>query len=137
MSILKDCLQHTDLTVIFASWSEVLHLIKDSFDNKDSFYSTEYFMEVFRNTDLLVIDDIGSEKITEWSMSLLTEVLDARTKTIITTNLKSDEIRKNIITGHIAVCSEVLEKKHSILKILKISVLVNCHSRRSNENNNH
>ena len=94
MSILKDCLQHTDLTVIFASWSEVLHLIKDSFDNKDSFYSTEYFMEVFRNTDLLVIDDIGSEKITEWSMSLLTEVLDARTKTIITTNLKSDEIRK-------------------------------------------
>lgn len=43
-------------------------------------------------------------------MSLLTEVLDARTKTIITTNLKSDEIRKNIITGHIAVCSEVLEK---------------------------
>lgn len=94
MSILKDCLEHTDLTVIFASWSEVLHLIKDSFDNKDSFYSTEYFMEVFRNTDLLVIDDIGSEKITEWSMSLLTEVLDARTKTIITTNLKSDEIRK-------------------------------------------
>ena len=94
-------------------------------------------MEVFRNTDLLVIDDIGSEKITEWSMSLLTEVLDARTKTIITTNLKSDEIRKNIITGHIAVCSEVLEKKHSILKILKISVLVNCRSRRSNENNNH
>ncbi|MDD0460717.1 hypothetical protein PSZ84_23225, partial [Shigella sonnei] len=72
------------------------HLIKDSFDNKDSFYSTEYFMEVFRNTDLLVIDDIGSEKITEWSMSLLTEVLDARTKTIITTNLKSDEPLTNL-----------------------------------------
>lgn len=94
MSILKDCLKHADLTVIFASWSEVLHLIKDSFDNKDSFYSVEYFMNIFRSTDLLVIDDIGSEKITEWSMSLLTEVLDARTKTIITTNLTSEELRR-------------------------------------------
>ena len=92
MSILKECVVHGDLTVIFASWSEVLHLIKDSFSNKDSFYTQEYFMDIFRNTDLLVIDDIGSEKITDWSMSLLTDVLDARTKTIITTNLNSDEL---------------------------------------------
>lgn len=92
MSILKECIVHGDLTVIFASWSEVLHLIKDSFSNKDSFYTQEYFMDIFRNTDLLVIDDIGSEKITDWSMSLLTDVLDARTKTIITTNLNSDEL---------------------------------------------
>ncbi|WP_270219945.1 ATP-binding protein [Lactococcus lactis] len=92
MSILKECIVHGDLTVIFASWSEVLHLIKDSFSNKDSFYTQEYFMDIFRNTDLLVVDDIGSEKITDWSMSLLTDVLDARTKTIITTNLNSDEL---------------------------------------------
>ena len=92
MSILKECIVHGDLTVIFASWSEVLHLIKDSFSNNDSFYTQEYFMDIFRNTDLLVIDDIGSEKITDWSMSLLTDVLDARTKTIITTNLNSDEL---------------------------------------------
>ena len=92
MSILKECIVHGNLTVIFASWSEVLHLIKDSFSNKDSFYTAEYFMDIFRNTDLLVIDDIGNEKITDWSMSLLTDVLDARTKTIITTNLNSSDL---------------------------------------------
>ena len=94
MSILKSCLDVDDLSVIFASYSEVLRLIKDSFNNKDSFYSLEYFMEIFRNTDLLVLDDIGSEQITEWSQALLTDVLDGRTKTIITTNLSSDELRK-------------------------------------------
>lgn len=92
MAILKECLKASDISVIFVSWSEVLRLIKSSFKDKDSKYSPEYFSEIFRNTDLLVIDDLGSEKITEWSEELLTDILDARTKTIITTNLTSEEL---------------------------------------------
>lgn len=94
MSILKSCLEDEGMSVIFASFSEVLHLIKDSFNNKQSKYTQEYFMSLFRKTDLLVLDDIGSEQITEWSETLLTDVLDGRTKTIITTNLSSSELNK-------------------------------------------
>lgn len=94
ISILKSCLEVNGMSVLFASFSEVLHLIKDSFSNRDSKYSQEYFMRIFRDVDLLVLDDIGSEQITEWSQALLTDVLDGRTKTIITTNLSSEDLKR-------------------------------------------
>lgn len=93
MSVLKDCLENSNLTVIFASWSEVLAKIKDSFNNRDQIYTEDYFRAVLKNVDLLVLDDVGSEKVTDYSISLLTDVLDGRTKTIITTNLTSKELQ--------------------------------------------
>lgn len=93
MAVLKECLQNEDMTVLFMSFSEVLDLMKDYFSDKSSIYSPEYFKRLMSDVNLLVIDDIGAEKITEYSQDVLTKVLDGRTSTIITTNLNSEELQ--------------------------------------------
>ncbi|MFK4914577.1 ATP-binding protein [Lactococcus petauri] len=93
MAVLKECLENENTTVLFISFSEMLDLMKDYFGNKSSQYSPEYFKRLMSEVDLLVIDDIGAEKITEYSQDVLTKVLDSRTETIITTNLDSKELR--------------------------------------------
>lgn len=93
MSILKQYLASGEHTALFVSYSHVIRLIKDSFNNRESKYTQNSVMSLLTNVDLLVIDDVGSENTSDFSEELLTDVLDGRLSTIITTNLSSDELR--------------------------------------------
>lgn len=95
MAILKSYLESGEKTALFVSYSHVVRLIKDSFNNRDSVYTQNNIMSLLTNVDLLVIDDIGSENNSDFSEELLTDVLDGRISTIITTNLSSEELRGN------------------------------------------
>lgn len=93
MAILKSYLESGEKTALFVSYSHVVRLIKDSFNNRDSIYTQNNIMRLLTNVDLLVMDDIGSENNSDFSEELLTDVLDGRISTIITTNLSSEELR--------------------------------------------
>ena len=93
MAILKSYLESGEKTALFVSYSHVVRLIKDSFNNRDSIYTQNNIMGLLTNVDLLVMDDIGSENNSDFSEELLTDVLDGRISTIITTNLSSEELR--------------------------------------------
>ncbi|QIW50764.1 ATP-binding protein [Lactococcus raffinolactis] len=93
MAILKSYLESGEKTALFVSYSHVVRLIKDSFSNRDSIYTQNNIMGLLTNVDLLVMDDIGSENNSDFSEELLTDVLDGRISTIITTNLSSEELR--------------------------------------------
>ena len=95
MAILKSYLESGEKTALFVSYSHVIRLIKDSFNNRDSVYTQNNIMGLLTNVDLLVMDDIGSENNSYFSEELLTDVLDGRISTIITTNLSSEELRGN------------------------------------------
>ena len=95
MAILKSYLESGEKTALFVSYSHVVRLIKDSFNNRDSVYTQNNIMGLLTNVDLLVMDDIGSENNSDFSEELLTDVLDGRISTIITTNLSSEELRGN------------------------------------------
>ena len=95
MAILKSYLESGEKTALFVSYSHVVRLIKDSFNNRDSIYTQNNIMSLLTNVDLLVMDDIGSENNSDFSEELLTDVLDGRVSTIITTNLSSEELRGN------------------------------------------
>lgn len=95
MAILKSYLESGEKTALFVSYSHVVRLIKDSFNNRDSIYTQNNIMGLLTNVDLLVMDDIGSENNSDFSEELLTDVLDGRISTIITTNLSSEELRGN------------------------------------------
>lgn len=95
MAILKSYLESGEKTALFVSYSHVVRLIKDSFNNRDSVYTQNNIMNLLTNVDLLVMDDIGSENNSDFSEELLTDVLDGRISTIITTNLSSEELRGN------------------------------------------
>lgn len=53
--------------------------------------------DVARECDLLVLDDLGRERMTEWTIERLTGVLDGRwsngKRTVITTNLSGEAVR--------------------------------------------
>ncbi|MGF2053660.1 ATP-binding protein [Vagococcus fluvialis] len=100
MSILKLVNENFDGSCLFVSISDVLRLVKDSFNNPKSKYTENNMTNLLIKADLLVLDDFGSEssfkaentESSEYNQKFLFNVLNARTRTIITTNLTSDQM---------------------------------------------
>ena len=81
--------------------------VKDSFQNKESRYTEENMTQLLRRVDLLVLDDVGSEsslqrlqhfgqdpqqiESSRYNQEFLYGILNARGRTILTTNLNSEE----------------------------------------------
>jgi DNA replication protein DnaC len=84
---------------LFVSVDAMLRKIKDTFSNKDSKYSEEYFNELLSTVDYLVLDDIGAETgaidttktATDFVQRVLYGITTVRQDkaTIVTTNLDS------------------------------------------------
>ena len=92
MAILKDFNEHQSVSAMFVSYTQLIRLIKSSFSDKSSRYTQENMLYLLSKPDLLVLDDIGSEKKTEFNEELLTDILETRTSTIITTNYNAKEL---------------------------------------------
>lgn len=78
----------------FVSSFKVLLEIKQTYQNKR--FSESEIIEKYSNIGLLVIDDLGSENVTDWSISSLYQIIYNRINflkpTIITTNKTIDEL---------------------------------------------
>jgi len=75
---------------------DLLTRIKRTYEKKDDTAEVA-IMRVLKNVDLLVIDDIGVEKTTEWVLAKLYEVIDyrhGRKSTIFTTNLTGKQMKE-------------------------------------------
>lgn len=104
MGILKHVNNHLSPagSCLFISVSELLMLIKDSISNRESKYTEANMLELLRKADLLVLDDFGSEssfrressEASEYNQKFLFNVINSRTRTIITTNLTSAQMRE-------------------------------------------
>lgn len=80
------------LRATFHTAPELLDLIRDDFDKKDS-YNLDRLLE---NRGVLIIDDLGTEKASEWVTETLHKLIDKRYRevlpTIITSNNSLDEL---------------------------------------------
>lgn len=63
--------------VVFISMPDLLEKIKGTF-NKDSSESEEQIMRALHACDLLIIDDIGAERVTEWVEEVIFRIVDGR-----------------------------------------------------------
>lgn len=97
-SIAKDLLEQGK-SVIYQVSSELIDLVrkyKFDFDNEDNNSSS---INKLYNCDLLIIDDLGTENPTQFSGLVIYSILNKRLlnnkKTIISTNLNTDEIMKS------------------------------------------
>ena len=61
---------------------------------KRDFSQEAFWLDKLKEVDYLVLDDLGAEKISDWSNSIIYSLLNKRTNTIITTNLSAVEIKK-------------------------------------------
>lgn len=84
------------LSVLALKAIDMLTRLKRTYDRKDDVAEID-IMRVLKNIDLLVIDDIGQEKTTEWVRAKFYEIIDYRHRrrsTIYTTNLSSGETER-------------------------------------------
>ena len=86
-------------TVFFTSVPKLLQTIKATFD-KDTGEDTGGLIQRLESVDLLIFDDLGSERATEWVaeilFSLINERYQNRKQTIFTSNLTLVEIAERL-----------------------------------------
>ena len=80
--------------VVCKTAGDLLADVKNAFDN--GAVSEAVILRAYKDADLLVIDDLGKEMCTDWSMSTLYAILNDRYEdlkpTIITTNYGADDL---------------------------------------------
>lgn len=83
--------------IMFRTVPSMLSEMRDSF-RQDSERSEHQVANRWKRAGLLVMDDLGTEKAGDWSLSLLTELVDSRLAwnkpTIVTSNLGLKQIHE-------------------------------------------
>ena len=105
--------------IIFKTSVDLLAEIKYSFDRKyKDIETTEELMNSLENCSLLIIDDLGSEKTTDWANELFYKIIDYRYSNlkpiIITTNLTDQELKEKI-------SERLVSRIHEMCKGLKLT----------------
>lgn len=87
-------LTEQEYSVVMKTSFDLFEEIKSTFD--DSERTEHQVIKAYKECDLLVIDDLGKEQCTDWSMSMLYAIVNERYEAmrpmIITTNFGSDDL---------------------------------------------
>lgn len=80
--------------VICKTGADILQDVKRAYDNPE--VKEQQILDIYKNTDLLIIDDLGKEQCSEWSMTTLYSIINDRYESmkpiIITTNYNTEEL---------------------------------------------
>ena len=83
-----------DKIVLIGRLSQLLDIIKETFKNSEK--SENELIELYSNVDMLIIDDLGTEKISNWALDKLYTIIENRNENrlpiIITTRFDKDEL---------------------------------------------
>lgn len=94
-AIANDLIKRNNIDVVCATMIELLFKLKESFKNNDN-----EILNLYKNCSLLIIDDLGKERPSEWVASKIYEIIDARANnikpTIVTTNYVSEDLIKKM-----------------------------------------
>ena len=92
VATLRNIIEYKGLKGLFCDFRGLLIDLKSSYENRTS--SSE-ILDAVRKVPLLVLDDVGAERNTEWAKDILAEIINYRytnsLPTIITTNLRFDD----------------------------------------------
>jgi DNA replication protein DnaC len=104
---------------IFTTVPDLLLSIRSGFKSSGGItQSEEDFVNSYAKIPFLILDDLGSEKSSEWSVATLTAIVDKRYRemlpTVYTTNLTLDEISEQL--------SRRISSRMSDAKIIKINM---------------
>ena len=88
--------------------------LRDNYDSKDSDF--EQVLSMVKGCKLLIIDDIGAERVTEWVRERMVSIINTRVSnslaTIYTSNLSPDELKAEMgdrISSRVLGSSQVVE----------------------------
>lgn len=95
-AIKKQLQEEMGISARMLSAPEMFDLIRDDFKNKDTFN----LERIMANRGILIIDDLGVEKPSEWVSETIFKIIDRRYRevlpTIITSNLELGELSEHL-----------------------------------------
>lgn len=104
-------------TVVFISMPELLSKIRATF-NRDNNESEQQIMKALMICDLLIIDDLGAEKISDWVLDTIFQIIDGRGRRerpiLATSNLNPKDLPNRIekrIPDRLVEMSQPIENK--------------------------
>ena len=101
-------------TIYFSTVSQLLADLKSDFFDKP--YRDKSLYDLVRTCDLLILDDIGAEKITDWVRETLFIILNYRysnlKSTIFTSNKTVEQLAK--VEGYGRLASRIIERNFII-----------------------
>lgn len=100
------------ITVMFRSAPQMFDDIKDDFNHRDSYNMDR----ILKNRGVLIIDDLGAEKATEWVSEVLYRIVNKRYEqvlpTVFTSNLAIGELSERVgdrIASRIAEMCDIIK----------------------------
>lgn len=107
------------IPVIFGTLINLLGKIKETYSDYNE--SEEKIIDTYCMVDLLVIDDLGKEKPTEWVLEKLYNIVNTRYENnkpiIITTNYNYDELVKRLtVNGNDSTASALASRLNEICR---------------------
>lgn len=109
---IANALIDTGFTVKMTNFMQILNRLQDLKENK------QQFIDGLNRYSLLIIDDLGAERSTEFAQEQVFNVIDARYRSglpfIITTNLTAEELKKPQDVGYSRIYDRILERCHPV-----------------------
>lgn len=91
-----------------------LEELRDNYDNKDPEF--EQVLTMVKGCKLLIIDDIGAERVTDWVRERVVSIINTRVSnnlaTIYTSNLSPEELKEELgdrISSRVVGSSQIIE----------------------------
>lgn len=101
-----------DYDVLMTNFSSIINTIQGMFDGKQAYINS------LNRYSLLIIDDLGTERSSEYVQEQVYNIVDARYRSglpfIVTTNLTMDEIKNNHEIGYSRIYDRILERCHPV-----------------------
>ncbi|MBD8032909.1 ATP-binding protein [Solibacillus merdavium] len=102
ISLLNALIKQTKVEGFYITTKNLFDELRASFNEG----TTQTILNKFMSVNVLVLDDLGVEKTSEWIESTFTQILDTRMNqklvTIITSNLTQDQLDEIYISGRIS-----------------------------------
>lgn len=100
------------IPVLMTNFSQIINTISGSYDGKQA------YIDSMSNFDVLIIDDLGAERYTEYAQEIVFSVIDTRLRLkkplIVTTNLSIGELSNTKDITKERIYSRVLERCYPI-----------------------
>lgn len=112
------------IPVIYGTLINLLAELRNSYDTDNNISEME-IIKLYENVDLLIIDDLGKEKPSEWGLEKLFTIINSRYENnlpvIITTNYNQDSLLKRLsINEEVETAKSIISRLYEMCYLVKI-----------------
>ena len=110
--------------VIYGTLINLLAELRNSYDTDNNISEME-IIKLYENVDLLIIDDLGKEKPSEWGLEKLFTIVNSRYENnlpvIITTNYNQSSLVERLsLNGEIETAKSIISRLYEMCYLVKI-----------------